>query len=172
VPQSLQRRPRLVRENPDLPKAARRLRTGGARPRHNHPADERDKFAPPHGASPPAQTPGELRLITFGGEAGSASQQIWRPNVSEVIRAVSAMSAICPMSGQFRTRPCIAGWQKAISLALSLALCHEAILRRALGRTCVALAFHQQEWRQPSRPPASPYVRGDQSGRQGKPRAS
>jgi len=24
------------------------------------------------------------------------------------------------MSGQFRTRPCIAGWQKAISLALSL----------------------------------------------------
>ena len=47
VPQSLQRRPGLVRENTDFPKAAGRLRKGSARPRNDRAADKFNKLAPP-----------------------------------------------------------------------------------------------------------------------------
>jgi hypothetical protein len=45
--QSLERRPGLVRENTDFPKAARRLRNGSARPRNNCAANKLDNLTPP-----------------------------------------------------------------------------------------------------------------------------
>ena len=47
MPQSLERRPGLVRENTDFPKAPRRLRNGGARPHNNRAADKLNKLTPP-----------------------------------------------------------------------------------------------------------------------------
>ena len=47
MPQSLERRPGLVRENTDFPKAARRLRNGSARPRNNCAANKLDNLTPP-----------------------------------------------------------------------------------------------------------------------------
>jgi hypothetical protein len=46
MPQSLERRPSLIRENTDFPKAIRLLRSHRGRPRKNRAGPNFDKFAP------------------------------------------------------------------------------------------------------------------------------
>jgi hypothetical protein len=58
VPQSLKRRPGLVRENTDFPQAARRLRARRERPERCRTTEHRDELAPPHGAYPKAKDHG------------------------------------------------------------------------------------------------------------------
>jgi hypothetical protein len=63
MPQSLERRPGLVRENTDFPKATRFLRNAGARPSNNCAADKPNKLTPLELTKLHLHTPGLMAFV-------------------------------------------------------------------------------------------------------------